>query len=1015
MSGVRNTGTVPKTKHNARPRRENNPVNLVPNNLDWHQEYPTQRVRKESNNYASHLSDTGDDFMFESNPWNPLAPTNRTDDDELRWSNVKSSNITPERGNMDGHMGNRVMMTAHRQDNNNGEEAAANKDQLTRGRLKLKMEQSKRKIEELQQQQAALINLRNKAIQQVKPVQMEEMQNHPPPMLLRNKAVQQVKPVQVEMDKMANLGERIQTMQEYAHIIQAFEREDAAGNLEGAEAQSSSDQLRNKLSELLSKKAQCDNILSCLEADNLGDVAGSLSSEEGDSVQYSRYGGAISVTGGDGDSQHEGPRRRDQEMPQDQRFPDGKQNNREIVDQSTHMIHNKELKLEEVKNKLEQLQSLLNRVERLREGKSGPRMNGDGPVNPRHGEPIPAKNCPPVSVMEKLHTKKIDLEQDMRKAKSYPQPPRMEMMGGYEHSVENWANMVNGAVANSVDYSSVSDDAEVDYDESPVKLCSTTLLPPNSFPKTRQNIHHNISSSPMVGKPMSATGRVDPHRSAQSSAETHPRRATSDDGLPSPNSTTLALQINQLQMQMEQLLVMYQSLMEKQVTTNFNPPPPPPPQPWLAPQPSLGFMQYMNSGPQWHQHQLLVNSLNQCCQLIWHQQRELAGLRQALAMLQEESNMFKCGGYGNNLNFDSGLLWPHQTSPQTLNNQVPPGNRANNYWDNFRSYSRQNLLSGRSKSNEGSIAETLPPPRPPTSQTDNLRRKDNSATNAQRQPPHHFENASRLRRRFNTGNPKHDQSAVFSLEQSIYSELDTVIAEAERSPQMLLQLLSQLKNLRTHHPSPFEEVQTQGFEGELDLIERSGVLEFLPRAEEIRPPSNHTDYDIAKMDSTLIEVSRLVVRHQETTNEVLCSPEFLQHVVAVAIRGHHVHPDVVTKLEASLLKFQGTRLQDVADELLCVVANLLTQRPQSGTQHRVQPNHDDHEEEEGAVGGISLSALVSQQQPQSVETELAEADQTQHGSSDNVVVFETDEGLDANDLDLSLASPTREDRADHHQ
>ncbi|KAK9731505.1 hypothetical protein QE152_g13600 [Popillia japonica] len=36
---------------------------------------------------------------------------------------------------------------------------------------------------------------------------------------------------------------------------------------------------------------------------------------------------------------------------------------------------------------------------------------------------------------------------------------------------------------------------------------------------------------------------------------------------------------------------------------------------------------------------------------------------------------------------------------QALNNQVAPGNRANNYWDNFRSYSRQNLLS--TKSNEG--------------------------------------------------------------------------------------------------------------------------------------------------------------------------------------------------------------------------------------------------------------------------------------------------------------------------
>ncbi|CAG9762562.1 unnamed protein product [Ceutorhynchus assimilis] len=38
---------------------------------------------------------------------------------------------------------------------------------------------------------------------------------------------------------------------------------------------------------------------------------------------------------------------------------------------------------------------------------------------------------------------------------------------------------------------------------------------------------------------------------------------------------------------------------------------------------------------------------------------------------------------------------------QALNNQVAPGNRANNYWDNFRSYSRQNQLS--SKNSDSSI------------------------------------------------------------------------------------------------------------------------------------------------------------------------------------------------------------------------------------------------------------------------------------------------------------------------
>ncbi|XP_050688542.1 uncharacterized protein LOC126981470 isoform X6 [Eriocheir sinensis] len=44
----------------------------------------------------------------------------------------------------------------------------------------------------------------------------------------------------------------------------------------------------------------------------------------------------------------------------------------------------------------------------------------------------------------------------------------------------------------------------------------------------------------------------------------------------------------------------------------------------------------------------------------------------------------------------------HQTT-DLLNNQVPPGTRANNYWDNFRSYSRQNLLSTATKSNTSDL------------------------------------------------------------------------------------------------------------------------------------------------------------------------------------------------------------------------------------------------------------------------------------------------------------------------
>uniref|UniRef100_A0A182W940 Pericentriolar material 1 protein C-terminal domain-containing protein n=1 Tax=Anopheles minimus TaxID=112268 RepID=A0A182W940_9DIPT len=48
-----------------------------------------------------------------------------------------------------------------------------------------------------------------------------------------------------------------------------------------------------------------------------------------------------------------------------------------------------------------------------------------------------------------------------------------------------------------------------------------------------------------------------------------------------------------------------------------------------------------------------------------------------------------------------------QQQTQALNNQVLPGVRANNYWDNFRSYSRQNLLSSNScKSNEESCSQS---------------------------------------------------------------------------------------------------------------------------------------------------------------------------------------------------------------------------------------------------------------------------------------------------------------------
>ncbi|CAG4940898.1 unnamed protein product [Colias eurytheme] len=80
-----------------------------------------------------------------------------------------------------------------------------------------------------------------------------------------------------------------------------------------------------------------------------------------------------------------------------------------------------------------------------------------------------------------------------------------------------------------------------------------------------------------------------------------------------------------------------------------------------------------------------------CWQQLLLHQRDIHHLREQLAHLEER--------------------WRAETASHTLNNQVPPGNRANNYWDNFRSYSRQNLLSTNSKTNaDGHLGVGPAPP-----------------------------------------------------------------------------------------------------------------------------------------------------------------------------------------------------------------------------------------------------------------------------------------------------------------
>ncbi|XP_072746468.1 uncharacterized protein Cmb isoform X3 [Anoplolepis gracilipes] len=156
---------------------------------------------------------------------------------------------------------------------------------------------------------------------------------------------------------------------------------------------------------------------------------------------------------------------------------------------------------------------------------------------------------------------------------------------------------------------------------------------------------------------------------------------------------------------------------------------------------SVEYYRQLLLNSQAQQLQMMGTTVQQCCQLLWAQQRELQSMRAAISQLQLQvrsqneiprvNNVESQEEYSNlsrsvhNLTDTLDATLPpssslpnlvslpnsstalshtpivtsnsQQQQQQQLNNQVPPGNRANNYWDNFRSYSRQNLLSGNVK------------------------------------------------------------------------------------------------------------------------------------------------------------------------------------------------------------------------------------------------------------------------------------------------------------------------------
>ncbi|XP_032786935.2 uncharacterized protein LOC116924515 [Daphnia magna] len=116
---------------------------------------------------------------------------------------------------------------------------------------------------------------------------------------------------------------------------------------------------------------------------------------------------------------------------------------------------------------------------------------------------------------------------------------------------------------------------------------------------------------------------------------------------------------------------------------------------------------------------VLAQAVSTCCHLLTQLQRDLATVQLSLEpnpqhpetasrSVEVHQNPFRDTKTERSSAAAYECPGMDRFDPQvTLNNRVPPGTRTNNYWDNFRSYSRQNLLSsGPSNVNLGDHQQT---------------------------------------------------------------------------------------------------------------------------------------------------------------------------------------------------------------------------------------------------------------------------------------------------------------------
>ncbi|XP_045763567.1 putative uncharacterized protein DDB_G0289263 isoform X4 [Maniola jurtina] len=270
-----------------------------------------------------------------------------------------------------------------------------------------------------------------------------------------------------------------------------------------------------------------------------------------------------------------------------------------------------------------------------------------------------------------------------------------------------------------------------------------------------------------------------------------------------------------------------------------------------------------------------------CWQQLVMQQRDIHALRDQLTHLEER--------------------WRAETASHTLNNQVPPGNRANNYWDNFRSYSRQNLLSAASKSN----AEGAPPAAPLAARSHNsLHRAPSSPSLAPKRNTDAPPEPRRARRNLAPDvlnvnqNPNlapaareaHDKatSKLFDLlRENIYSEVTTLIGVNEAHPDFLIQLFRELQLVSSE---PLRQRVLRSIRGAL-------------RADAEPAPTA-----TAAPDDRVVRF--LLARAGDA-----CDAELLEALAAL-ILGGGADARRTKRLVDSLAKYEGMRVCDVSSDII---------------------------------------------------------------------------------------------------